>query len=159
MPKNMEKYETYKQMHDDLNKAMRAGFYYQAVFIEYAIVEDRCKSALLCAGVKCVDSKGNDISLTKKINKLKSNAAFTAKYPRSRLTEELLDELIKWKRDRDELVHNLANITFNDEVLREITERGKRLIRTLSTRVDSVNKFHIKLHEAEKEASDKEERT
>lgn len=56
MEKNNEKYEAYKAMKMNLNKAMKSGFYYQAIFIEYAIIEDRCLSALKHAGVKYVDS-------------------------------------------------------------------------------------------------------
>lgn len=44
--KNMEKYQAYKSMNENLSKAMRSEFYYQAIFIEYAIIEDRCTSAL-----------------------------------------------------------------------------------------------------------------
>ena len=95
---NMAKYEAYKTMHEDLKKAIRAGFYYQAIFIEYAIAEDRCRSALVCARVKCINSRGQELKLSAKINKLKSNSAFTAKYPRSRLTLELLDELTHGSR-------------------------------------------------------------
>ena len=40
--KNTEKYETYKKMKADLSKSMKSGFYYEAIFIEYAIMEDRC---------------------------------------------------------------------------------------------------------------------
>ena len=95
---NMAKYEAYKTMHVDLKKAMGSGFYYQAIFIEYAIAEDRCRSALVFAGVKCVNNRGQELKLSAKINKLKSNSAFTAKYPRSRLTLELLDELTHGSR-------------------------------------------------------------
>ena len=95
---NMAKYEAYKTMHEDLKKAIRASFYYQAIFIEYAIAEDRCRSALVFAGVKCVNNRGQELKLSAKINKLKSNSAFTAKYPRSRLTLELLDELTHGSR-------------------------------------------------------------
>ena len=98
MEPNMAKYEAYKTMHEDLKKAIRAGFYYQAIFIEYAIAEDRCRSALVCARVKCINSRGQELKLSAKINKLKSNSAFTAKYPRSRLTLELLDELTHGSR-------------------------------------------------------------
>ena len=95
---NMAKYEAYKSMHVDLKKAMGSSIYYQAIFIEYAIAEDRCRSALVFAGVKCVNNRGQELKLSAKINKLKSNSAFTAKYPRSRLTLELLDELTHGSR-------------------------------------------------------------
>ena len=58
----MQKYEIYKKMHEDLKKSMRARFYYQAIFIEYAIAEDRCRSALIFARVKYMDNKGREIS-------------------------------------------------------------------------------------------------
>ena len=32
MEKNMEKYEAYKKMYDDLGKAMRSGFYYESIY-------------------------------------------------------------------------------------------------------------------------------
>ena len=146
---NMAKYEAYKTMHVDLKKAMGSGFYYQAIFIEYAIAEDRCRSALVCAGVKCVNNRGQELKLSAKINKLKSNSAFTAKYPRSRLTLELLDELY-----RDALVHNLANIPYNDEAVREVAERGKKLIDTLSNRVKSVNNYFKKLYAEQEKVND-----
>lgn len=156
---NMEKYEAYKTMHDDLAKAMRAGFYYQAIFIEYAIAEDRCRSALFYAGVKHVDSKGRELKLSTKINKLHDHSAFTAKYPRSRLPLAFLDELTEWKRDRDTLVHNLANTPYNDDALREIAERGKRLMDQLSNRVKSVNNYYKKIHAQQETAEAKEEET
>ena len=69
--KNMEKYDIYKKMKVDLKKAMKAGFYYQAIFIEYAIIEDRCLSLLRHAGVKYLDNRGWELKLSKKLNKLK----------------------------------------------------------------------------------------
>ena len=94
------------------------------------------------------------MKLSAKINKLKSDSAFTAKYPRSRLTLELLDELYTWKQDRDALVHNLANIPYNDEAVREAAERGKKLIDTLSNRVKSVNNYFKKLYAEQEKAND-----
>ena len=71
--KNMEKYEIYRAMNANLSKAMKAGYYYEAIFIEYAILEDRCTSLLKHAGVMYMDSKGFDLSLATKINKIRSN--------------------------------------------------------------------------------------
>ena len=65
--KNIEKYEVYRAMMENLSKAMRSEFYYQAIFIEYAIIEDRCLSALKHSGVKYLDSNGHEIKLAEKI--------------------------------------------------------------------------------------------
>lgn len=74
--KNMEKYATYKTMMENLSKAMRSEFYYQAIFIEYAILEDRATSALKYAHVKYLNRNGQEIAISKKLNKLRDNSAF-----------------------------------------------------------------------------------
>ena len=48
---NTQKYETYKSINESLSKALKYGFYYEAIFLEYAIVEDRLASVLKYAGI------------------------------------------------------------------------------------------------------------
>ena len=144
MEKNNEKYEAYKAMKMNLNKAMKSGFYYQAIFIEYAIIEDRCLSVLKHAGVKYLDSKGHEISLKEKLRKMKGNPAFLTDYVRKRITSELIDEIETWKTDRNQLVHALAKIPYNNDSIREVAERGQTLINTLDNKVRSANRFFDK---------------
>ena len=59
-----------------------------------------------------------------------------------------------WKQDRDALVHNLANIPYNDNAVREAAERGKKLIDTLSNRVKSVNNYYKKLYAEQEKVND-----
>lgn len=47
---NTEKYETYRQQISLYNKAMREGFYLQAILIDYALLEDRFRSFLYHMG-------------------------------------------------------------------------------------------------------------
>lgn len=47
---NQQKYENYREQMSRLSKAMKAEFYLEAIFIEYAIMEDRLESALRHAG-------------------------------------------------------------------------------------------------------------
>ena len=49
-PDNQQKYENYRVQSRRLASALRSGFYLEAVFIEYAIIEDRLESALTHAG-------------------------------------------------------------------------------------------------------------
>ena len=144
MDKDIEKYEAYKAMKMNLNKAMKSGFYYQAIFIEYAIIEDRCLSLLKHAGVKYLDSKGHEISLKEKLRKIKGNPAFLTDYVRKRITPELIDEIETWKTDRNQLVHALAKIPYNNASIREVAERGQTLINTLDNKVRSANRFFDK---------------
>lgn len=135
----------YKSMNENLTKAMRSEFYYQAIFIEYAIIEDRCTSVLRHAGVKYLDSKGQEIKLSQKLTKMRSNPAFVVPYVRQRITPELLDEITEWKRERDQLIHALAKIPYDHESIKIIAVQGKELVRILSDKVKSVNNYYANL--------------
>ena len=52
---NTQKYETYKSIHESLSKALKYGFYYEAIFLEYAVIEDRLASVLKYAGILYID--------------------------------------------------------------------------------------------------------
>ena len=135
----------YKSMNENLTKAMRSEFYYQAIFIEYAIIEDRCTSVLRHAGVKYLDSKGHEIKLSQKLTKMHSNPAFVTPYVRQRITPELLDEITEWKRERDQLIHALAKIPYDHESIKNTAVQGKELVRILSNKVKSVNNYYANL--------------
>lgn len=143
--KNMEKYQTYKSMNENLSKAMRSEFYYQAIFIEYAIIEDRCTSVLKHAGVKYLDSKGHEIKLSQKLTKMRDNPAFHIPYIQQRITLELLEEITVWKRERDKLIHALATIPYDHESVKATAVTGQELVKKLSSKVRSVNAYHDKL--------------
>lgn len=142
--KNMEKCEVYKSMNESLTKAMRSGFYYQAIFIEYAIIEDRCASVLKYAGIKHLDKKGRDISISQKLKEMRNNAVFQVPYVRQRITLELLDEITVWKNKRDDLIHHLAETPYDHESIRETAITGQELVKKLSSKVRSMNAYHEK---------------
>lgn len=48
---NMEKYETYKALMSRYNLAIKYKFYYEALMIDYALIEDRLRSWLYHIGV------------------------------------------------------------------------------------------------------------
>lgn len=142
--KNYDKYEAYKAMKVNLSKALRTGFYYQAIFIEYAIIEDRCLSLLQHAGVKWKDNRDHEVKLSTKLNKIRTNPMFASLYVRKRLTADLIDEIEDWKRERDKLIHALARIKYDDESVRNVAERGAELVRILDNKVRSVNEYFDK---------------
>ena len=146
MNKNFDKYDAYKAMKESLRKAMKQGFYYQAIFIEYAIIEDRTLSALKHAGVKYQDNKGHDFKLAEKIRRMRGNQAFSNSYVRKRITLELLDDIYEWKQERDRLIHALAKIPYNHESIKDIAERGQEIVRVLDNKVKSVNHYYDKMN-------------
>ena len=141
---NQEKYENYKILKVKLKKALAAEFFYEAIFIEYAIMEDRMESALIHAGVKHLDSRGWPLKLSAKIKKMQGSGAFTQSYVRKRITLELLDDINEWKCQRDALIHALAKQQYDGERLRGIALEGNELIKTLDNKVRSVNKYFDK---------------
>lgn len=139
--KNMEKYEAYKSMKVNLSKAIKSGFYYEAIFIEYAIIEDRCLSVLLCTGIECYDKKGIPIMISQKLNLLRSHPIFTTPYVRKRITLDFLTEIEEWKRQRDKMVHDLADLPYDPETVKSIAEHGKEVVRQLDNKVKSINRY------------------
>ena len=139
--KNMEKYEIYKQLSSDLTKAMKQGFYYEAIFIEYTILEDRLASVLKYARVLTMEKAGNQ-NIAKKINDIRKSKEFSSKFVRERLSFELLDSITAWKDKRNRLIHNLANIPYDAAAVREVAEEGYEIVKVVKNKSDSViNRF------------------
>ena len=139
--KNMAKYEIYKTMYENLTKAMKHGFYYEAIFIEYAILEDRTTSILSHAGQSTTDRSGHPLKLSKKIGILKSKEPFTSTYIRKRLAYELLDDVDTWRDARNALIHDLANTPYDSAHVKTIAEEGELLCKTFSNKSKNVNRY------------------
>lgn len=138
---NSPKQEIYKAMKSNLSKAMKAGFYYQAIFIEYAIIEDRCASVLRHANINYLKRSGQEIDLKEKLNKIRDNPVFVNKQIRSRIPVSLINELNDWREKRNKLIHKLADIPFNYIEIKEIAENGQELARKIDNSVRKVNYY------------------
>lgn len=141
MPKNIEKYEIYKTLKVQLKKSITSGFYYQAIFIEYAILEDRTNSLLRHAKLNTENNKGEDLSISRKLNKLKSCKPFTNSIIRKKLPIDFIEEIVSWKKQRDSLIHELAKIKYDDESVSEVALKGKVLIDKYDNTVKRLNKI------------------
>ncbi len=66
---NNEKYYSYKTQIEKYNRAMQEGFYYEAIFISYAIMEDRLLSFLDKTGVITLEKalQTKKLEMTEKI--------------------------------------------------------------------------------------------
>lgn len=100
---NYEKNLKYRSLHETLTRALKSEFYYEAIFIEYAIMEDRTDSILRHANITI-----DDPTLNNKIKTIKFNRAFKDDYIKKHLTFELLDSVNKWKKKRNDLIHDLV---------------------------------------------------
>ena len=145
MPPNKVKQSIYAAQKTQLKKTMHSGFYYEAVFIEYAIIEDRTESVLRHAGgIKLTDSRDQPLKLKDKLNKIRDNARFHSKKIRMLLSLELIDDINSWRDKRNKLVHYLMNTPNDTEQLKELAEQGQELVRILDSKVKSANKIFDK---------------
>ena len=84
---NYQKRDQYAILMSKLKKATYNEFYYEAIFIEYAIIEDRTDSLLRHANIANVTNKGYSLKLNEKLNKIKSRKEFEDKYIRKHISK------------------------------------------------------------------------
>ncbi len=134
---NTQKYENYKQQMGRLSRAMKAEFYYEAIFIAYAVLEDRTESVLRHAGVYNPDRHKD---LSRKLHRIEELARQKKSLPNKYFSTEQLQQMKDWKEKRNSLIHALMKNTQNQEELKQIAEEGYTLCRMLSSKVTSFKR-------------------
>ena len=146
---NTDKQYTYAQYKVKLSKALRHGFWLEAVFIEYAMIEDRTESVLRHEGtIKLTNKQGHPLKLSIKLNKIHDSAPFTDKQIRKSIPLSFIDEIWTWKDRRDAYIHSLMKNPYCEEDAREIAEEGNEIVRQLDNKVKSVNRIFDKKTQA-----------
>lgn len=135
----MEKREVYAKLKVDLKKAISCRFYYQAIFIESAILEDRCRSVLKHTRIDPENKNFHRLLLL-----LQSRPEFTPPRIRKYLPLSLIEDILNWKKERNTLVHNLANLPYDDDRLEKVALSGRELVYRLENGVKSVNRYFDK---------------
>ena len=137
---NRQKYENYKEQFKRLDKAFRYEFYLEALFIEFAIMEDRTESILRYAGKweAYLKKRGKyQITIDSKLKYISHFAQEKGSLLNKYFGDDLLDKIAVWKDDRNKLIHALMKQSLTTEDLREIATRGKTL--TTALRNKSTN--------------------
>lgn len=137
----IEKRNQYAILMSKLKKAVYNEFYYEAVFIEYAILEDRTESVLKHAGVTYQKNNGYSLEISKKLNKIKSNKIFQDKYIKKHITDELIDNITEWKNNRDKLIHALVKNNYDYDELKRIALTGECLVYRFTNKSKLVNNY------------------
>ena len=135
---NEEKYEVYKAMMINLKKAVNLKFYYEVIFISYAIIEDRCNSILKYSGVQVPNG------ISKKLNILSKLIQDRDKNITKYLSEDLITNIDVWRNDRNSLVHSLANLKYDNVKLEDIALQGAELSKALSNKSISIRRNYVK---------------
>lgn len=131
---NMQKYANYKEQMERLNRAMKEHFFLEAMFIEYAVMEDRCESTLTHAGVFRPDRHFTIVRKLRRIEALTQSNATAKRY----FSQDLIDRLLAWKDKRNAFIHALMKQTFTGEELEGIVHEGLTLTKTLCSRAQAT---------------------
>lgn len=133
---NMQKYANYKEQVGRLKKAIYYKFYLEAIFIEYAIIEDRFESILKHSD-KFNPKKHN--TLNAKISKVREMQREKKGLIRKYITEEMLDIVSEWKEERNCLIHALMKQSLHTEDLEKVALKGQELAKLISNKGKSYN--------------------
>ena len=127
---NSEKAETYKQLKVKLKKSIACSFWFEALMIEYAIMEDRTSSILQYANV-CKDAFDSHKSLSNKLRSIITQ--INKKHPvlSKKVDINLINELVIWKDERNDLVHRACNRLYDEKSAKTLAVNGKELIKKL----------------------------
>lgn len=134
---NQQKYLNYCEQMRRLKKALGNGFYLEAVFIEYAILEDRLESALTHVSTFNVSKQG---TITAKIAKLEKLCECKAGLARKYFSDELLEHIRAWKDGRNPLVHKLMKQQLTTNELDAFALEGESLVKVLKNKVGCFNR-------------------
>lgn len=122
---NMQKFENYKEQKGRLKKALSNKFYLEALFIEYAIIEDRAESILRYENNEI--HSDNFVSINRKLKKIKKIAEKKNSLPNRYFSDKLIDNILEWKESRNSIIHGLMKQQLTTEKLEELALNGSKL--------------------------------
>lgn len=146
---NMQKHANYKTQMGRLKKALSYQFYLEAIFIEYAILEDRLESVLRHSG-NWNPKPGRFPSLDSK-RKTIAKLAEERKNPiRRYFPLELTDSIEIWKNERNRMIHALMKQSLHTGDIRKIAIDGETLTKLVCNKSTQYNRALERLAEKEK---------
>ena len=137
---NKKKNKVYISLMSKLNQSLKDEFYYEAIFIEYAILEDRTESIL-----KHSNNYRDGLTLSKKLEKIKTLKSLNNDYCKKHLNEKLINDIYVWKNERNKLIHDLIKAEYNNVNVKKVAEDGYKIVKTLNNKSILVNKYIDKI--------------
>lgn len=134
---NLLKYGNYKEQMGRLKKAMANHFLLEALFIEYAVIEDRTESFLRHAGVFNPEKHN---TLVRKLNRIADLAKGKRSLLRKYITVETVEAIRVWKYERNRLIHALLKQDLSTGELEQIADEGQRLVKLLCSKATSYRR-------------------
>ncbi len=141
MDKNKKK-DKYSTLMNKLKKSIESEFYYESIFIVFAVLEDRCESLLKHANISIKNKDNQKLSLSEKLDKIKNSEPFQDEYVKKHLSKEMINQIYEWKNKRNLLMHNLINLEYCNSEIEELALDGYELLKVLNNKSTSVNKYN-----------------
>ena len=140
---NQQKYENYKEQFQRLNKALANGFNLEAMFIEYAIMEDRTESILhhtelWDAYIK--SRKGREPTINSKVQYIQKRAENKKDLLHRYFSDDLLERVLAWKEERNRLIHALLKQQFEHNEIAVLATKGNELVKALRSKSGRYNR-------------------
>ena len=143
LPENLQKQKNYQEQFKRLEKAIHNGFYLEAMFIAYAILEDRTESILRHAekwDAYIKSRKGRDATIDSKIKYIQNIAREKKTLPNKYFGDDLLANILQWKEDRNRMIHALMKQSLTTEELEALALTGREYARALANRATSYRR-------------------
>ncbi len=140
---NVQKHENYREQFVRLKRALASGFYLEAIFIEYTIIEDRTESIIRHAGKweAYLKKRGRyQVTLDSKIAYIQDFAREKKSIAHKYFSDTLMDEILEWKEDRNRLIHALLKQSLTAEDVSKIARTGERLTKEIRTRATNFSR-------------------
>ena len=140
---NQQKYENYKEQFQRLNKALANGFNLEAMFIEYAIMEDRTESILHHAELwdaYIKSRKGREPTINPKVQYIQKRAENKKDLLHRYFSDDLLERVLAWKEERNRLIHALLKQQFEHNEIAVLATKGNELVKALRSKSGSYNR-------------------
>lgn len=137
-----EKQKNYKTQFQRLKKAMDNAFYLEAVFIEYAIMEDRTESILSYEGYKINSRNPNGfVSFGEKKRKICDVARGKKTLMNHYFSDDIMDRAMEWVNERNSVIHALLKKNTTTEELKAFAECGESLCKELRNRANNYKRM------------------
>lgn len=132
-----QKYLNYKEQMVRLKKAIAGNFYLEAIFIEYAVMEDRLESILRHSGVFNPERYSTMQAKLRRVSELRRTKNSLLNHS---LSEALLQEIYHWKDERNRLIHALMKQDLHTEDLKEFALHGQQIVKELNAKTTNYRR-------------------
>lgn len=140
---NKQKYENYREQAKRLKSALEKGFNLEAMFIEYAILEDRTESILRHADMwdsYLKHRKGRGPNIDSKVKYIQKRAENKKDILNKYFSDDLLQRILIWKDERNRLIHALLKQELEHNEVNELAVQGSELVKRLKTKTANYNR-------------------